>query len=71
MTHREYKKWKETDEIRYFKCNGYHICRHLDGLSPHRPLEEGWMACTMDSGLGFTCGVVTRACGYKDTTSTH
>ena len=62
MTREKYKQWQKIGDIRYFECNGYEVCSCLDGLSPHLPKEGGWMFCCRDSGRGFKCGVVTRAC---------
>lgn len=62
MTRREYRRWQKVGSTRHFKCDGYEVCSCLNGLSPHLPIGECWMACRRDSGHGFECGVTTLAC---------
>ena len=66
MTRKNFKKWQKIGEVRYFECDSFQVCRHLDGKSPHLPDDNGYMTCQRDSGNGFKCSQVSKACLHDD-----
>ena len=70
MTRKKHKKWLEKGDVRYFECDSYQVCRHFDSKSPHLPYGNGYMTCQRDSGNGFKCGQVNKACLQDATVDT-